>query len=649
MKNKNKSMNNDINNKEYLEEQLMSLFKSSFPNSLLQELQTENDILSFFALGEKKCLDFINSTMPSKPIYINDISQELSKVFDNSPFINHEITQQIKLKISSIPFQTFFSTEEYYESLNNLFGDVEIPKFLIRKDLDDLEGFLKYLNRGEKTSTLIKNMLNKQYENPYSKLIIDYYEKMKKNQMQPFEGFDRRYELFFLFLCENKKIFYKKYMDGIFLDYLQWNIDIINLYFGDNINFQGIKQYIDQLNNENNFQTNMNQRPAEILFQAISYILNNNIYIICNIISSFYFILFNKFKNLYKNNSEINIENTHLTICLKNFVIFLNQNCLNYSNNGINLFQLLIDLTTHDVNCLVKLENFYKEQNKEYKFKDIDSILKDNQRYQKLKKSNIDSYKNDVNDGVITLIKKNFFNIGYTKECEQYFKLIPIDKEVLSNSITILIDGVDLLTYNDKFDWNQFISKFNGETNFYQLCWPNQIVDINKENAEKRIRRLRYIAKTCGKLLGYIIYSEKFFGNFQINLVGLNYGCLVLKNCLKELKNLKSIDNKRIFIKNVVFLNGAINIKNEVNWTEIFENLIVDKIINCYSRKDNVIEYLKTFGLKFEIIGTQGLSINNVGKNYLKYEHDLSDFQFGKDFYELSIPSRVCFASYNDL
>ena len=650
MKNKNdKSINNDVNNINFLEEQLMSLFKSSFPNSTLQSTQSENDILSLFASGEKKCLDFINSNMPSKSMYISYISNELSNLFNNSPSIDHNITKQILLKINSIPFQSFTSTQEYYDSLNNLFGNAEIPKFLIRNDLDALEGLLKFYNRTNKTSTIIKNMANQKFESQSSKLIIDYFEKMKKSEMQPFDGVDKRYELFLLFLCKNKNIFNKKYVDVIFLNYLQWNIDSIQFYFGNNINFQGISQYIEKLNNEDTSQTDMTKTQAYIIFNNISYIFNNNIYIICNIIASFYYILFYKFKNIYKNDSKINIENTHLSVCLKNFVIFLNENCQNYSNNGINLFQLLMDLTAYDVHCLVKLENFYKEKNQNYNFNDIDSILTDNTRYQELKKSNIDTYQNDVNDGVLTLIKKNFFNKGYSKEYELYFKLQSIDKEVLSNSITILIDGADFLTYNDKFDWNQFISKFNGETNFYQLCWPNKVSDINQKNAEKRVRKLRFIAKTCGKLLAHIIFSEKFFGNFQINLVGLNYGCLLLKNCLKELRNLKTIENKRIFIKNIIFLNATINIKNEINWIEIFENLIVDKIINCYSRRDNVVEFLKKFGLNFNIIGTQGLSINNFGKNYVKYEHDLSDFEFGKEYYDLSSPSQVSFASYNDL
>jgi hypothetical protein len=228
MKNKNdKNMNNDVNSINFLEEQLMSLFKSSFPNSTLQSTQSENDILSLFASGEKKCLDFINSNMPSKSMYISYISNELSNLFNNSPSIDHNITKQILLKINSIPFQSFTSTQEYYDSLNDLFGNAEIPKFLIRNDLDALEGLLKFYNRTNKTSTIIKNMANQKFESQSSKLIIDYFEKMKKSEMQPFDGVDKRYELFLLFLCKNKNIFNKKYVDVIFLNYLQWNIDSI--------------------------------------------------------------------------------------------------------------------------------------------------------------------------------------------------------------------------------------------------------------------------------------------------------------------------------------------------------------------------------------------------------------------------------------
>ena len=261
-------------------------------------------------------------------------------------------------------------------------------------------------------------------------------------------------------------------------------------------------------------------------------------------------------------------------------------------------------------------------------------------------------YQNDPDDGVFTLIKKNWRNVGYLKEFELYFKLRPIDKEVISNSITILIDGGDFKTPNDKFDWNQFISKFNRETNFYQLCWPNMISDPlsdNKKKDGKKITQLKFIAKTCGKLLGMILYSEKFFPNFQINLVGLNFGCFIIKSCLKEMKILKSLENKKIFIKNILFINAAINFKNEVNWSDVFRNLIVDKIINCFSKEDNVHTLINQHAKPIESIGINGLNTDNFQKQYLKYQHNLTEFNFGKEFYDLSIPAQVSFASYNDL
>ena len=648
----NENMAQFNNNLQVLENQLTSILNTYFPDNLLLTLQNEFQILSFFSSGEKKCLDFINSNMINKHMYTEYIFQELGKKFDYSPNLNHNITTQITKKLNSVPLGNFTSRQEYYNYLKNIFGNVEMPQFLIKRDLETLDGLIQYLNRFNKTTTIINNMKNK-YENSNSKLVIDFYEKMKNNQMQLFQGINiNRYQLFLLFLCLNKALFLKRYSEKQFMNFLDWNIDLIRMYFGNNINYNGIVDYIKLLNNqqikENNFQ---NQK--DIIFNNIAFALNNNINVISNIISSFYVLLLYKFKDIYKRDAECNLNNTHLTVALKNLVLYLDQKLPAYSNNGMNLFQLLMDLINYDVGNLKKFDRFFCEKNKEYNFKDIDSLLRDNQRYREFKEHNIDKYKNDLHDGIVTLIRKNWNNCGYIKEFELYFKLKPIDKEVLSNSITILIDGADFDTNEDRFDWDQFISKFNGETNFYELKWPNKVFELNKET-EKKERTLKFLAKTCGKLLGYILYSEKFFGNFQINLVGLNYGCFIIKNCLKLLAKLNFPDynnnnNKNIFIKNVVFINGAINIKDKVNWSFIFENVIVDKIINCYSNKDIISELLRNNGLKIQTIGTEGLSINDVGKNYLKYEHNLSDFDFGVLGYNLSIPANLSFASYNDL
>ena len=664
MNNNNNNNNNNLQNMEqnnyiiYIRNQLNTIIQQNFNSNIFGNIQTEQQILSHFSFVEKQCFNFINSNMCSKEIFTEYIFEELRNIFNNNQYLNHKITNQIISKINTIEFGTFKSTEQYYDSLKNYFGNVEIPQFLIKKNLDALQGFLIYLNRNDKTTNIINNMKNKNFQNN-TKLILDYYDKLKNNMMQPFEGINKKYELFCLFLCTNRSLFFKNYYDEKFLNILEWNIDIIRYYFGSNITFQGICQYMNQMNGQgigqNNTQNNiLNQ--ADIIFNNISFMFNNNINIICNIIASFYRILFYKFKNIYKNDSIHNMNNTHLSIALKNFVIFLSQKCTNFANSGINLFQLLTDLISYDVNNLVNLDRFYEPLNKEYNFNDVDSILQDNQRYKELKTNNIDKYMNDLDDGVFTLIKKNWKNCGYIEDFNLYFKLKPIDKEVISNSITLLIDGAEFLNinYKDKFNWGQFISKFNGETNFYQLCWPNKVFDLKQNSKEKqvhkKIRTLKFVAKTCGKLLGYILHSEKFFGNFQINLVGLNYGCFIVKNCLKELQKLNNLEhNKKIYIKNVVFIDGAINFKNKINWTQIFENLIVDKIINCFSRVDNINDLLNNYGLSNQTIGNKGLGIGDVGAKYIKYEHDLTDFDFGKDYYDLSIPANLSFASYNDL
>ena len=116
-------------------------------------------------------------------MYTQHIFQLLTQKFNNSPNLNHNITSQIISKLNSAPLGTFTSRQEYFNYLINIFGNVEMPQFLIKKDLDCLDGYIRFLNRANKTTTKISNMKNK-YDDTGSKLVIDFYEKMKNNQMQ---------------------------------------------------------------------------------------------------------------------------------------------------------------------------------------------------------------------------------------------------------------------------------------------------------------------------------------------------------------------------------------------------------------------------------------------------------------------------------
>ena len=135
--------------------------------------------------------------------------------------------------------------------------------------------------------------------------------------------------------------------------------------------------------------------------------------------------------------------------------------------------------------------------------------------------------------------------------------------------------------------WNDFIEYFKNETNIYFYNWAeaseNQIL---KNGDKKKIVKktedyisARKKAKLSGKLLAYILYSFKFFKEFQINLVGFGLGNNVIKQCLKELLGLNNV-NKFIKIKNVILI-SAVNHMKKINLWKIFmENLIIDKFIN---------------------------------------------------------------------
>ena len=162
------------------------------------------------------------------------------------------------------------------------------------------------------------------------------------------------------------------------------------------------------------------------------------------------------------------------------------------------------------------------------------------------------------------------------------------------------------------------------------MNWINEIKDLNNENASHKFSNLKAQAKIGGKILAYIIFSEKFFKNFEINLVGLNCGCILVKKCLNELYKLNINSDKKIYIKNVIFIDATINIINKSKWIGIFEYLIIDKLIHCYSEEDNVNDILKKDKAFKSIIGISKLNMNYDEGNYdLIYNHNLSPFDFG--------------------
>ncbi len=78
--------------------------------------------------------------------------------------------------------------------------------------------------------------------------------------------------------------------------------------------------------------------------------------------------------------------------------------------------------------------------------------------------------------------------------------------------------------------------------------------------------------------------------------------------------------------------------------------IIIDKLIHCYSEEDNVNDILKKDKAFKSVIGISKLNMKYDEGNYdLIYNHNLSPFEFGVQYYDLSIPPKSCLASYNDL
>ena len=346
---------------------------------------------------------------------------------------------------------------------------------------------------------------------------------------------------------------------------------------------------------------------------------------------------------------------------MKKFILFLNQKYQNQLSLGTNLFELLQELYLYDINHLISI-NFYPSTNKSYNFEQIDSLLLSDdivsQSYNYLKET-FSKQTNDM-DGFFTLIKKNIKNVlkgpGNLTVYEKIIALIPVDENVYSNTITILIDGFTTEDKNEVDQWKDLINSFEKETMFYFYKWPsdskNNIVKngyINAiKNSPKHFVSATNRAKICGKMLAYILMSSKFFNNFQINLIGFSLGNHVIKHCLKELNK---INNRQNFVKlkNVILIAAATHIKNKNLWKKYIEEIIIDRFINCFSKYDKVLKMLYKSCMLKSAVGNSELEINNDEGHNLVFNYDFTPNKFGHLSYNYGVVMQTIFAKFKDI
>ncbi len=86
-------------------------------------------------------------------------------------------------------------------------------------------------------------------------------------------------------------------------------------------------------------------------------------------------------------------------------------------------------------------------------------------------------------------------------------------------------------------------------------------------------------------------------------------------------------DNFRVndIIQNVIFIGGAATFTNIENWTTYFKSIVRGKIINCYSKSDQILNYLYTVTTEKEAIGNVKLPFDKLLSNFFNF-----DFSFMK-------------------
>ena len=635
-------------------------------------LTSPKSLLSHFYYNEKECISKIKTySYYKRKFYKSLIYDSILEIFKQGPEkIIKEIFDNIQ-KVKIIFYKKEKSNEElkvedFYKSLEDNLGTREVPKFLIRNDLK----FIKFR----------ENYKDEEKKRPEVDNLITYYKKIKNGKIKPFDYINSKSLLFNIFILSNSKdikdneLIYNIFLDN-FKEILSWfNLDVEE------------KSYDDIYNNFINISSIEKNGLFESLFIPINNELNNpnnkeDLYLI--LISSFFYCILHTLKDSKENsiNNDINISNSRITKFLSNTIdnlIKYLKHCdyninsliselftyalahLDKKEKGVNLDNKINNINDKNDNSLSPnfitpdnkknlINTFYKEENIDYDFKMIEEkIMESNdddlkERFQniKTKLKLIDSL-DSPSSIVETLLKKivNAFtsNIYYYAN---YIRLSPFQKYITSNKVTIFVSGFGSQNDIHCIEWKKFIENDAKNANYYFYHWPGdsftKIIikslpiglggikfdsDLPKVFMDSKKK-----AKISGKVLSIIIRSRLFFGHRQINLVAFSLGNHVVKNCLKEL-NLN--DDGRMIINDVTFMAGATTFKDKIKWYKIFKKVIGGRIVNCYSKKDNILKYLYSNCTGLEPIGSKEIDINDGknGKNIVE-NYDFTDLNLG--------------------
>ena len=619
--------------------------KELFNPKDLSLLKTEKDIIRFFKNSEKDCEKYFFFQFGRNEFLKDFWEKSLEEIFKTNVHIC-EITKGIYSKLEEINKDEIQDEEEYNEKIYNLFPDMVLPDFLIAKDLKSIRCKVFPKKRNILIKNIVDNILMKKFTDENMN-IIELYENIKNNEINVFNDLTNKNEIFNLLIIINNSIFNKSYYGEPFSNFLKNNENLIKQYFGDNI------KYDDILGKINNMNENEKNTEKDNLFKKLEEDINLNTDKLYTLISSLYYIFNYKFKDT-KINKENNFGNIFINLILKNFVIFLDEKFAgDFDKNLLDLLNLLY------LSDICKTVENKKTNN--YTFEDINNVLKNsNENLFGMFEEQKTSFW-QLKAGPCTILKKNLDqNLNKKEDFRPYNNIIlkSLEKLIYSTNITIIVDFFSDIEKNQIDEWRDFIGYFKKETMFYFFNWSCITKDdlLQKGNVKKMNNRRKDIdfsiktSKICGKILAYILISNKFFPDLNINLIGFGLGCNVVKHCIKEM-HVNKQNNSFINLKNVILIGGATHL-NKKKWKIYIEDLVADKFINCYSSEDEILKNFNEIGSRRgnkKAIGIEKLDIKNEKDIDLVINHDFSEKKFDQLSYKLKFVVETIFGNYKDI
>ena len=619
-----------------------------FSDQNLSNIKSEQDLLNFFTKKEKECTEFIdnrfNENIQGLKISMN---KKIAEIFNDNLKIN-DISKDIMIKIEDVDIDKITSEKEYFDKMKELFGDAKLPVFLTERDLQKIKGNIISQTRNLETTTIIGKIKNREFS--HNKNLIELFESFRDNKSIPLNNFvNIKFEILYLFISVNNKIFHKSYCREPFLTFFEANEDILKEYFGNNI------KYFDIANTFLKLQGNQAIIELEKNYEALEKQIKGEDQIY-NLISSFYYLLLYKFKDSKQPNLK-GISNILVNLTLTNFVIFLDERFKQKLNLTKNLFDALKELYLYNINDLIS-KKLCRKTNPLYDYELIDKLLSKDEnvksKYEELKKQ-------FPQEGFFTIIKKNLdhkFNPEMDlNDFKKNLKLIPVEPNVYSNTVTIIIDGFSIEDHVLLDEWKEFLNYFPKETMFYFFkCALDSKNNLLRDGSYKRLKRaknefkeIQKKTKLLGSLLACILYSKGFFRGFHVNLVGYSFGNMIIKQCLKDLYEINN-QNNFVKIKSVILIGATINFHEKKLWKTIIESLILDRLINCFSQADEVLKNLFSINMGKSIaLGSDFATILDDNDENIISNFNFSENQFNQFNYKKGVIAESIFPKYKNI